>query len=346
MNFQRFTALLAAAMFTIVNVPAVQAAPSPKKISITQADKKIEAAIEKTNRWLQSNPFLFSEIIINGEERTVNSYTVDGADSFRTSNAVGPVEINIGLKSYTPFHPILLLPFEVEIANELGLDLTSKWAISRPSTFNGDPDRKYFLDEVRSLSEANLAMFGPIYPKRSTVTSIVKGKSETVNVSNKAFSDPQWGTVPSSYYTFTTYAGRLTSLMLKSGGVTTTLSWKPFTGLLIPPPGPHFDMLKIDNHPEFSSRYLAYIGQSALDFILREALTFASLADRTTPNLEDWAEVASRNTGFISKILYDRGIEFALYDNKDEKVLMCGEFTADGVTLRSLSCEVLGFLKL
>jgi hypothetical protein len=331
-------------ILSTLGFPLAQAAPQSKKITLSQVERKFTTAAEKTIKWQNTNPFSVSIVTNDNSERTVDTYTIDRNGNVRVEDIEGALMIEFGKDSYVPFTESTFLPFELEIAHELELDTKVKWAKVPSVTVNDEYDPNFSRDQARSLTQPSTNMIESVYPNRSTATSAVNGKSETVKVLTKAFTDSNWGAVPSSTITFVTVSGILTSYSFKSNGVTTSITYKPFKTLLSPPTVPILDWYLVFNHPEYYSRSAAYNGQIALDWLLEEAKAVAVLGERTEPIAEDWAKVM-QIASYMNAELFDKGVGFLVYDERRTAYPMCGEFTTSAPLLRTSSCDALGFVK-
>jgi hypothetical protein len=251
-------------ILTTLSLASAQAAPSPKKLTVGQAEKKIRSAIERTIRWQNTNPFTVSTTIEEGSRKTLDAYTIDKAGIVRIADSEGTIVIEIGEYSYVPFVESAYPPFEIDIARKIGLDLKLKWVKVGSVTVNDKYEPDFSRDQARSITKPNMTMFESIYPNRSTITSTSSGKIETIKVSTKAFADAKWGTVPSSSLTFTITDGKLTSYNFKSKGVLTSISYKSFKGLLNPPPAPILIWSEVLKHPDYVSLKTDYSSQVTL----------------------------------------------------------------------------------
>lgn len=326
------------------SLTTAQATVKPKKITVYQAEKKIDKAIERTILWQGANPFTASIISEDGAQRSVETYTVDKAGNVRIADSEGTILIEIGKDSYAPFIESVFFPFEIDIARKIGLDLKLKWVKVKSVTVNGIYDPNFSRDQARSITSPSISMFDEIYPNHSVVTSLMNGKSETIKVSTKAFTDNMRGTVPSSTLVLTITDGLLTSYNFKSKGLTTNITYKPFKGILTPPKDPILIWETVLNYPEYAQLKAEYNGRETLDWLLDEAQAIAKLAGRTDPNTEDWVATMGLASS-IDANLYDKGIGFLVLDDNREAFPMCGEFTASKPILRTSSCDKLGFIK-
>lgn len=338
------TGILVLTILVSQSLTTAQATVSPKKISIYQAEKNIDKAIKKTILWQRTNPFTASIVNEDDVERTVDTYTVDKAGNVRIADSEGTILIEIGKNSYAPFIESVFFPFEIDIARKIGLDLKLKWVKVKSVTVNGIYDPNFSRDQARAITSPHITMFESIYPNHSVVTSLKNGKSETIKVSTKAFSNTEFGAVPSSTLTLTITDGLLTSYNFKSKGLTTNITYKPFKGILTPPKDPILIWDTVLNYPEYAQLKAEYNGRVTLDWLLDEAKAIAKLAGRTDPNTEDWVATMGLASS-IDANLYDKGIGFLVLDDNRDAFLMCGEFTASKPILRTSSCDELGFVK-
>ena len=251
-------------ILTTLSLASVQATPSPKKLTVGQAEKIISNAIEKTIRWQNTNPFTVSTTIEDGGQRTLDAYTIDKAGNVRIADSEGTILIEIGKNSYAPFVESAYPPFEIDIARKIGLDLKLKWVEVDSVTVNEKYDPDFTRNQARAITKPNTTMFESVYPYRSTITSTRSGKIETIKISTKAFTDAQWGTVPSSSLTFTITEGILSSYNFKSKGVVTSITYKSFKGVLKPPADPILVWSKVLKHPDYVSLKEEYNSQVIL----------------------------------------------------------------------------------
>jgi len=341
-----FAALVASLVTPVVGASA--ATPPAKKITVAQGKKIYDKAVKATNVWLGKTAHTTTtrtEDRSSSDKRVYTSFvTLDIDRNIFISNE-GEKTYLIGDTLYAENVDGQLADYEIEIAEDLGLNLQAKYAVMHPMKLFPD----YPMEEMRqAYSEVQNSGFNGSRDgaKTTAVTYQKSGTTEILTVTlifaaeyaSPAAKRVQYTKIERGIITAMTESQTSAGQSYK---VTTT--YKAFTGKIAAPEGPYLEWDKVYLDPRYGKLSDTKIAGLQLNSHIREALALAAFDGVEKPTIAIWKTVAEDND---SMIVYDKGIEFAYTNGSDEQKLACGVFNDTGADLEMTSCAELGFTKL
>jgi hypothetical protein len=339
-------ALVAALASSTVGASA--ATPDAKKISVAQGKKIYDKAVKATNAWLTKTPhtttYRSEDISDDDQDVDTRVVSIDGDKNVLIVED-GVETYLIGDTYYVEYDEGDLSDYELELAQDLGLNLDTKYAIINPLLL--DPDYS-FEDDRNVYNEVNDRGFtGNRKDARSTTVTYRKtGSTEILTVTL------QYGAKkgsPSEKQVLTTKIerGRITALSdtyISSGeSFKVTISYKPYIGTIIAPAGPYLEWDKVYLDPRYSKMTDEKVAGLVLESYVREAKAIAAFEGLDELTIEVWT-ILKEN--YDDMVLYDRGIEFTFSSDDEEEKRACGVFTDYDALLEMSSCAELGFTEL
>ena len=339
--------LMVAALAAVLVTPAVAASaatPPAKKITITQGKKIYDKAVKATNAWLAKNPHT---ITVRNEDKSYPDQPVDtrlitidrDANIFLIEDGVE--NYIIGETLYLENVEGELAGYEIEIAEDLGLNVDAKYAIINPRLLDID----YPFEELRSMYHKvdDIGFTGDREGAKTTaVTYLKSGSTEFLTVTLQF---PAKNGSPSAKRVLSTRIERgiITSSTdtntSKGESYKVTTTYKLFTGTVSAPAGPYLEWDKVYLDPRYQKATDLQIASLTLISYVREAQALAAFEAIDKLTIEIWKIVAEDANNMV---VYDKGVEFSYSDGKRA----CGVFTDEGADLELSTCTELGFTKL
>ena len=340
--------LMAAALVATLVTPvaaATAATPAAKKITVAQGKKIYDKAVKATNMWLKKTPhtttWRYEDIAGDSRQLLTWSASIDrDGNLFTVDN--GKEAYLIGETYYTEDDLGDFEEYELEIAEDLGLDLDARFTVMNPLIH----DPEYPLDDIRAAYRAiDDAGFTGERPgaKTTTVTYRKTGSTEILTVT-LTYGAKKGSPAAKIVLITKIERGIITSTtdVDTTDGETTrsTLTYKPFTGTIVAPAGPYFDYDKFYLDPRYGKPSDKTVAAATLYSFVREAQAIAAFDVLGKVTVETWKLVAEDEE---TMVVYDKGVEFS-YSNGSKRA--CGVFTDEGATVELSTCAELGFTKL
>ena len=329
------TALLAAISVT----PAE--ATSTQKLTPAQAKVVYEKAVKATSLWMDKNPFEVKTIdIYKGKTQQSFYYKKDSAKRLETYELYDGTAIYAGSEVYLTMQEDTLVPFEKDLATDLGLNQTAKFGRATATALGIDSKEIHDITIKEAKPEFWGSQFESVIREGKYCTLKSSGKDQFLNCQMTYENFAGKKQVATNISTIS--GGRLLKEVYTENGRTMTTEYNSFKKSVKVPSGPYFEYDIMLNDPRYEQALYLYQTQLKLDAFIREAKFLAAFKDREVPNLNDWQDIAKEQ----GLKLYDRGIGFETYPSSKEMVEVCGVFTAEGAKLEILSCTSLGFTEL